>query len=204
MQKLIGLLFLVIGFNLYSQETAGIYNFKVNIDQLLTNQNQLNVPTILQDSLLSVVRRLVTQEVFTKTQWLFPLNKKGEPKKTRNTSTQIGNLPRGTKRQAMKTEYLEYYVKFRIIVGVNKPISLNNKVATYSLYKPYVRVKMKAYGLDRRVKYRKHIRLGGFNGINSVNMNVGGTTMSHINSLTIAEVFDMIFKGLDKFEKKVK
>jgi hypothetical protein len=212
MQKLIVAIFLIIGINAFTQGTAGIYKFKVNIDQRLTNQfivnnanqNQLNIPDVLNDSLVSFVKRLVTQEVFAKTQWLFPLNRKSEQKKTRSSSTQLGDMPRGTKRQAMKTEYLEYYVKFKIRVGVNKTMTVGNQIASYSRLKPYVRVKMKAYGVDRRVKRRKQIRLGGFKGIGSVNMNIGGTTMTQTNALPIEEIMDMIFKGLVKFEKKVK
>ena len=131
-------------------------------------------------------------------------SKKGEPKKTRNSSTQLGDMPRGTKRQAMKTEYLEYYVKFKIRVGVNKTMTVGNQFASYSRLKPFVRVKMKAFGVDRRVKRRKNIRLGGFKSIGSVNMNVGGTTMTQTNALPIEEIMDMIFKGLVKFKEKVK
>lgn len=212
MQKIIVIIFLLIGISVFSQGTAGIYKFKVNIDQRLTNQlvvnnmnqNQLNIPNVLNDSILSYVKRLVTQEVFAKTQWLFPLDKKGEPKKTGSSATQLGDMPRGTKRQAMKTEYLEYYVKFKIRVGVNKTMTVGNQVASYSRLKPYVRVKMKAYGVDRRVKRRKQIRLGGFKSIGSLDMNIGGTTMTQTNALPIEEIMDMIFKGLVKFEEKVK
>jgi hypothetical protein len=74
--------------------------------------------------------------------------------------------------------------------------------ASYSRLKPYVRVKMKAYGIDRRLKKRKSIRLGGFQSIGSFDFNMGGTTVTQTNGLPINEVLDMVFKGLKKFEDK--
>jgi hypothetical protein len=195
---------------LCSQSNAGIYKFKWRIDNRLVNNfvvnnaggNDLTIPTALYDSILSRVDILVSQEMQSETHLLYPLNKKGKELKTWSSSSQVGGLPRGTKRKAMRTEYLDYYVKFKILVDVNKTMTFGNTAASFSSLKPYVRIKMRVYGVDKRLKRHKQIRLGGFDNIGSFEFNVGGTTVTNSNALPIEQVLDMIFKGLLKFENK--
>ena len=210
MKKSLFILFLFVGFIAFSQGTTGIYKFKWHIDSRLTNQvvfnnngnGNLNIPNNLYDSVISRVEYLVTQELHSDVKWIYPINRKGKELKTGNSSSQVGGLPRGTKRQAMRAEYLEYYVKFKVIVGLNKTFTIGGVNASYSRLKPYVKVKMKAYGIDRRVKKRKKIRQGGFKSIGSFDFNMGGTTVTQTNGMPIEEVLDMVFKGLKKFEEK--
>jgi len=210
MKNTLFLLFLLFVSATFAQGTTGIYKFKWNIDSRLTNQvvinntgnGNLTIPNNLYDSVISRVEYLVTQELHSDTKWIFPINRKGKELKTGNSSSQVGGLPRGTKRQAMRAEYLEYYVKFRVTVGLNKTFTIGGVNANYSRLKPFVKVKMKAYGIDRRVKKRKKIRLGGFKSIGSFDFNMGGTTVTQTNGLPIEEVLDMVFKGLKKFEDR--
>jgi hypothetical protein len=195
---------------LSGQSNAGIYKFRWRIDNRLVNNfvvnntsgNDLAIPTALYDSILSRVDKLVSQEMQSETHLLYPLNKKGKELKTWSSSSQVGGLPRGTKRKAMRTEYLDYYVKFKILVDVNKTMTFGNTAASFSRLKPYVRIKMRVYGVDKRLKRHKQIRLGGFDSIGSFEFNVGGTTVTNSNALPIEQVLDMIFKGLLKFENK--
>jgi hypothetical protein len=194
-----------------AQSVSGIYKLKWNIDSRLVNNvvvnntgNRLSVPTALYDSVISRVEKLVSEEMFTKTQLLYPINRNGKELKTGMSSSQVAGLPRGTKRKAMRTEYMENYVKFKIIVGLTKSASIGNQVVSYSRLRPYVKVKMVAYGLDRRVKRRKQIRLGGFDSVGSFQYQIGGTTVTNTNAMPIEQVLDMVFQGLVKFENKVK
>jgi hypothetical protein len=75
--------------------------------------------------------------------------------------------------------------------------------ANYSRLKPYVKVKMRVYGINKRLQRSKQCRQGGFNSIGSFEFNVGGTTITNTNAMPIEQVLDMIFKGLNKFESKV-
>jgi len=201
---------LLIVNTLSGQSNAGIYKFKWRIDNRLVNNfvvnnnggNDLTIPTALYDSILSRVDILVSQEMQSETHLLYPLNKKGKELKTWSSSSQVGGLPRGTKRKAMRTEYLDYYVKFKISVDVNKTMTVGNTAASFSRLKPYVRIKMRVYGVDKRLKRRKQIRLGGFDSISSFEFTVGGSTLTNTNALPIEQVLDMIFKGLLKFENK--
>lgn len=212
MQKILIIFSLFYGTIAHAQGTAGIFKFRWTIDSRLVNElvinnvgnSQLDIPRPLYDSVITRVKGIVSQEMHTDTRLLYPFNKRGKELMTPNTTNQVGNLPRGTKRQAMRTEYLEYYVKFRIRVDLMKTFSLGNQIASYSRLKPYVKVKMKVYGVDRRVKRRKKIRLGNFKSIGSFDINIGGTTVTNTNAIPIEEVLDMVFKGLDKFEAKVK
>lgn len=212
MQKVLLFLFLSASLTALSQGTAGIYKFRWTIDSRLTNRvvvnnagrGRINIPTLLYDSVVNRVRKIVAAELHTETHYLYSLDKKGRERKMANTTDQIGGLPRGTKRQAMGTEYLEYYVKFKIRVDLTKTVSIGTDVASYSRLKPYVRVKMKAYGVDRRLKERKSCRTGGFKSIGSFNVNIGGTTVTNTEAPPIEQVMDMVFKGLIKFEEKVR
>lgn len=211
------LLILSLQFLSFAQGTAGIYKVKWFIDKRLTNEviinangggnfglDRLTIPPALYDSVVAEIQKIVQQDLRSDAQYIYPLSRSGRELRTNNTAEQVGGLPRGTKRKAMGTEYKEYYVKFKIHVGLNKTFGIGGEVASYSRLKPFVRVKMKAYGLDRRVKYRKTTRLGDFKSIGSFEYNLGGVTVTNTNGLPIEEVLDMVFKGLDKFENKVK
>jgi hypothetical protein len=194
-----------------AQTSSGIYKFKWRVDHRLVNNfivnnaggSDLRIPTILYDSVLSRVDKLVSQEMQTETHLLYPLNNKGVELRTWSTPSQVGGLPRGTKRRAMRTEYLDYYVKFKILVGVNKTMTVGAQGASYSRLKPFVKVKMRVYGIDKRLKRSKQSRQGGFNSIGSFEFNMGGTTITNTNALPIEQVLDMIFKGLTRFESKI-
>jgi hypothetical protein len=202
-----------------AQNTAGIYKVKWFVDKRLTNRfvventgggmgnfglNRLEIPAALYDSVLLDIKKNVEHELNTDAMYIYALNSNGVQLRSNATSERVGGLPRGTKRKAMKSEYKEYYVKFKIYVGLNKTFGFGNEMASYSRLKPYVRVKMKAYGIDRRTKYRKRTRVGGFDGINSFEYNMGGVKVTNSNALPIEEVVDMVFKGLDHFENKPK
>lgn len=202
----------------FAQETAGIYNFKWFVDKRLTNStivsssnsnsnwgvDRIAVPQNLYDSVLNRVKWIVQNELKMDAVYFYPLKNNGKELRTSNTAESVGGLPRGTKRRAMRTEYMNQYVKFRIHVGLNKTFGIGAANVNYSRLKPYVRVKIKSKGFGRGNVYRKTTRLGDFPSINSVEFNMGGVTVTNTNALPIEQVLDMVFKGLDKFQNKVK
>ena len=203
--------------SLCAQTGVGIYKIKWFVDKRLTNRfmmentgfgnagmGRLEIPTGLQDSVIKKVTSIVQDELRTDVAILFPTNSKGKALQSAAGLEWVGGLPRGTRKQAIKTEYKEYYVKFKIHVGVNKVLTIGNEAANYSRLHPYVRVKMKAYGVDRRLKFRKRSRKSGFNSLGSFEFNVGGVTMTNSNALPIVEIVNMVFQGLQRFEEKVK
>lgn len=211
------ILFITFIFNFFSnhaQSTAGIYKIRWHVDKRLTNnftintgfgnRNELIIPNALYDSVLNRVVHVVTQELRTDTRLVYLTNDRGNQLLTPSTIDQVGGLPRGTKRKAMKTEYMEYYVKFRIRVGVNKSGTVGTETMNYSRLRPYVRVKMKAYTLSFWQTRRKSVRKGGFPSIGSFEFQVGGTTMTNNNALPIEQVVNMVFQGLEKFEQKIR
>lgn len=214
MYRILCFSFLFFSFALYSQGTAGIYKVRWHVDKRLTNnftvdnafgnQNNLNIPAHMYDSVVQRIIQVVTEDLRTDTRMIYVTNDRGNQLLTPTRIDQVGGLPRGTKRKAMQTEYLEYYVKFRIRVGVTKSGTIGNELVNYSRLRPYVRVKMKAKTLNRFQTKRKSVRQGGFPSIGSVEFQVGGNTMSNNNALPIEQVVDMVFKGLDKFNKKIK
>ena len=206
--------FLLYSFGSHSQGTAGIYKIRWQVDKRLTNnftinnnfgnQNNLIIPAQLYDSVLNRIVQVVTNDLRTDTRILYLTNDRGNQLLTPTSIDQVGGLPRGTKRKAMQNEYLEYYVKFRIRVGVTKSTTIGTEVVNYSRLRPFVRVKMKAKTLNRWQSKRKSVRKGGFPSIGSVEFQVGGTTMTNNNALSIEQVVDMVFKGLEKFDEKIK
>ena len=182
------------------------------VDHRLTNSftiganggNQLTIPKHLFDSITTEVHKIVQSELHSDVQWLYSLNKRGQERRYASTSQQVGGLPRGTKRQAMATEYLEYYVKVKISVDVHNIASIGTEVVTYSRLRPFVKVKMKAYGIDRRRKYRKVARTSNFKSIGSFQYNIGGVTMTNNNALPIEQIVKMVGEGLEKFKNKVR
>ncbi|MEY4603763.1 MAG: hypothetical protein RIT43_1055 [Bacteroidota bacterium] len=202
--------FLFIALKSNAQQGAGIYKMHWFVDQRLTNRftiganggNQLTIPQHLYDSITSEVQKIVQSELHTNVQWLYSLNKKGQERRYPATSQQVGGLPRGTKRQAMATEYLEYYVKVKISVDVHNIGSIGTEVVSYSRLKPFVKIKMKAYGIDRRRKYRKVARTSNFKSIGSFQYNLGGVTMTNNNALPIEQIVKMVGEGLEKFKNK--
>ena len=212
MKRLLLAAFVLVGSLVHSQGSAGVYKVRWTVDSRITNSftinntgtNRLEIPTNLYDSVTRQILAIVKEELHTDAKLFYPINSNGEEMRFNGSSEQVGGLPRGTKRKAAATEYLEYYVKFKIRVGVNKTFTVGNEMASYNRLKPYVKVKMKAYGVDKRCKFRKHARKTGFRSLNSFEYNLGGTTMTNTNALPINEVVDMVFKGLEKFRGKIK
>ncbi|TNF50617.1 MAG: hypothetical protein EP305_00035 [Bacteroidetes bacterium] len=215
MKNFICLIFLLVSVQLLAQGTAGIYKVKWFVDKRLTNRfvvensgggmgnmglNRLEIPENLYDSVLMEIKSIVEKELQTDAMFIYSLNGNGKQLRTNATAERVGGLPRGTKRKAMKTEYQEYYVKFKIYVGLNKTFGIGNEFASYNRLKPYVRVKMKAYGIDHRVKFRKRKRTGGFDSISSFEYNVGGVQVTNTNALPIDQVVEMVMTGLTNFE----
>lgn len=205
-------LLILISLNSLAQGTAGIYKVRFFIDKRMTNRlvvnntgiDRLEIPPALYDSVVGEIIQIVGEQMHVDTRFIYCLNNNGEEMRTRSTEDYVGGLPRGTKKRAMRTEYMEYYVKFKIHVGLNKTVGFGDQIASYSRLKPYVRVKMKVYGVDKRCKFRKRSRMGGFKSLGSFEFNMGGTTVTNTNALEIEEVMDMVFKGLEKFRNKVK
>lgn len=214
MNRILLFVFVLSYISSFSQGTAGIYKVRWHVDKRLTNnftvnngfgnQNNLNIPPQLYDSVVNRIVQVVTHDLRTDTRMLYLTNDRGNQLLTPTRIDQVGGLPRGTKRKAMQAEYLEYYVKFRIRVGVTKTGTIGNETVNYSRLRPYVRVKMKAKTLNRFQTKRKSIRRGGFPSISSIEFQVGGTTMTNNNALPIEQVVDMVFRGLDKFDEKIK
>ncbi len=219
MKNLICLIFLLVSVQLHAQSNAGIYKVKWFVDKRLTNRfvfentdgvmrnnglNRLDIPENLFDSVLMEIKGIVEKELQTDAIFIYSRNNKGKQLRTAASAEHVGGLPRGTKRKAMKTEYQEYYVKFKIYVGLNKTFGIGNEFASYNRLKPFVRVKMKAFGIDRKVKFRKRKRTGGFDSISSLEYNLGGVKVTNTDALSINEILDMVFNGLVNFENKIK
>jgi hypothetical protein len=218
MKYVVILISLIIGFSSIAQGTAGIYKVKWFIDKRITNSqvitnlngggnfglDNLSIPQNLVDSVINEIQIITTNELHANARVIYPLSKKGNELRTSPSQDYVGGLPRGSRRKAMRTENMEYYVKFKIYLGLFKTFTFGNELASYSRLKPYVTVKMKAYGVDRRRKFSKRTRLSGFNNIGSLEFQVGGIKVTNSNALPINEVVDMIFQGLDKFKNKAK
>ncbi|MFN5878792.1 MAG: hypothetical protein ACK44B_07995 [Flavobacteriales bacterium] len=212
MKRLILAVFLFVGSLAHTQSSAGVYKVRWTIDSRITNSftinntgtNRLDIPANLYDSVTNQILAIVKEELHTDAKLFYPLNSNGKEMRFNASSQQVGGLPRGNKRKATATEYLEYYVKFKIRVGVNKTFSVGTELASYNRLRPFVKVKMKAYGVDKRCKFRKRSKKTGFKSLHSFEYNLGGTTMTNTNALPINEVVDMVFQGLEKFRSKVR
>lgn len=216
MKSIILLLALTISSMTFAQGTAGIYKIRWFVDKNLTNSfvvnntnggfgntnNTLMIPQQSLDSVLVEIQKIVSEQLHAESQIIYALNKKGKQIVSGNSMEYVGGLPRATRRQAMKTEYKEYYVKIKIYVGVNKGMGIGNEVASYTRLRPYVRVKMKAYGVDKRCKFRKKARQGGFDTVGSFQYNLGGVSVTNTNALPIQEIVKMTRAGLEKFKAK--
>jgi hypothetical protein len=204
-------LVLWVALNITAQPSgAGIYKVRWFVDKRLTNSvtvnnigtTPLSIPNALLDSVLNEITNIVKNELQAESRLIYSTNSNGKERLTITTSENVGGLPTGTKRQAFKTEYMEYYVKFKIIIGVNSVAAFGGQAVSYARLKPYVFIKMKAYGLDRKVKFHKSVRLASFNSIGSVQYNIGGVSMTNNNAITPEQMTNMVFEGLTKFKNK--
>ena len=215
MKTILFTLFLVISSMSLSQGTAGIYKIRWFVDKNLTNSfminnnggigsrnNSLMIPQQSYDSIIVEINKIVSEQLHAETQIIYAMNNRGNQIVSGNSMEYVSGLPCANKRQAMKTEYKEYYVKFKIYVGAAKGAGFGNEVASYSRLRPYVRVKIKAYGIDKRCKFRKHSYKGGFDSIGSMQYNIGGVTMTNTNALPITEIVRMTRIGLETFKNK--
>lgn len=212
MKIFVFLLIISFSFSSFTQHSTGIYKLTWRIDKRLTTafrmetQNQgviqdvhsFRMPDHHRDAVIEQTISIVNELLNTNSHLVYRKRKNGNQIATYASQEYVGGLPRSTKKKAIKEFEQDLYAKVYINVSAFRTSSLGASILNtgVSRLRPFVRIKIKAYGADRRRVYRKKIKLTDFDKLRSVSYTVGGTTVTRSQTLKDFEIKDMVVRAL--------
>ena len=219
MKTIILFIYLSTSIYCFTQHSTGIYKMTWRIDNRLTTafqmetQNQgifrdvhtFRMPEQHRDAVVDQVKSIINELLNTNSQLVFRKRKNGNRIETGSSQEYVGGLPRSTKRKAIKEFEQDLYAKVYINVSAYRSNIVGASVLNtgVSRFRPFVRIKIKAYGSDRKRVYRKKIKLNDFEKLRSVSYTVGGTTVRRSQTLKDYEIRDMVIRALKSMSPTV-
>jgi hypothetical protein len=206
---------LFIFFPFFTFAQGGIFKVRLMVDKALTSSvtfstaNQANntysnfrFPSNLQDSIKSEIQKTVKSQLFKESHFIYDLKADGSKKVTLETGTFAGGYPKMTKKRAIFGYEEELYIKIKIKVqGYNGP-SFGAMGVQYSNIHPTVKVKMKAFDVDKKKVFSRKIRLWDFDKLNSLSYTNPLGTITTTKALNPEQIYQMIKHTLMVFNEE--
>lgn len=194
---------------------AGIFKVRLLVDKALTSSVTLTTanqssnayssfrfPSNLQDSIKFYIQKTVKSQLFKESNFIYDLKADGSKRATLETGTFAGGYPKMTKKRAIFGYEEELYIKIKIKVqGYNGP-SFGAMGVQYSNIHPTVKVKMKAFDVDKKKVFSRKIRLWDFDKLNSLSYTNPLGTITTTKALNPEQIYQMIKHTLMVFNEE--
>lgn len=194
---------------------AGIFKVRLLVDKALTSSVTLTTanqssntyssfrfPSNLQDSIKFYIQKTVKSQLFKESNFIYDLKADGSKRATLETGTFAGGYPKMTKKRAIFGYEEELYIKIKIKVqGYNGP-SFGAMGIQYSNIHPTVKVKMKAFDVDKKKVFSRKIRLWDFDKLNSLSYTNPLGTITTTKALNPEQIYQMIKHTLMVFNEE--
>lgn len=209
------ILYLVIfnPFQYFAQ--AGIFKVRLLVDKALTSSvtfttanqssnaySNFRFPSNLQDSIKFYIQKTVKSQLFKEAEFIYDLKADGSKRRTLETGTYAGGYPKMTKNRAIFAYEEEVYVKVKIKVQAYSGPSLGLMGVQYSNIHPSVKVKIKAFDIDKKKVFSRKIRLWDFDKISSVSYTGQFGSITNTNALNPQQIYQMIKHTLLVFNEE--
>lgn len=194
---------------------AGIFKVRLLVDKALTSSvtfttanqssnaySSFRFPSNLQDSIKFYIQKTVKSQLFKESNFIYDLKADGSKRATLETGTFAGGYPKMTKKRAIFGYEEELYIKIKIKVqGYNGP-SFGAMGVQYSNIHPTVKVKMKAFDVDKKQVFSRKIRLWDFDKLNSLSYTNPLGTITTTKALNPEQIYQMIKQTLMVFNEE--
>jgi hypothetical protein len=207
--------YLIVLIPFHYSAQVGIFKVRLLVDKALTSSvtftaaNQTNnaysnfrFPSNLQDSIKSYIQKTVKSQLFKESTFIYDLKADGSKRSTLETGTFAGGFPKMTKKRAIFGYEEELYVKFKIKVQAWNGPSFGAMGVQYSNIHPTVKVKIKAFDMEKKKVYSRKIRLWDFDKISSISYTNPIGTITNTKALNPEQIYQMIKHTLLVFNEE--
>jgi hypothetical protein len=212
---IIATLYLVVFLPFHYSAQAGIFKVRLMVDKALTSSvtfttgnqssnmySNFRFPAQLQDSIKSYIQKTVKSQLFKESTFIYDLKADGSKRTTVETGTFAGGYPKMTKKRAVFGYEEELYVKFKIKVQAWNGPSFGAMGVQYSNIHPTVKVKIKAFDMEKKKVYSRKIRLWDFDKISSVSYTNPLGSITNTKALNPEQIYQMIKHTLLVFNEE--
>ena len=178
----------------------------VNSPGSLGFNNNLIPPfaTFLHDSVRLTLEKFVGEVLSTETVCIYRMNKKNEAISSSGFPGSISGLPRNYLRNSIKFYDKDYYVRVKVRFGgfaVTSPSLLGFQ---RGYIQPVVRIRIRAYDVERKKIYNRKFRYTNFPKLKNVQVSGFGSSIKviHQEILSSDMIFSMLKETITAYNKK--
>ena len=223
-------LFLFAPLFLFAQQSAGIYSIYfpisknllqatrvqssqgsiggvgvLNSGNLVANRNFIpQFAPFLHDSVRITLENFVAEVLSSEASCIFRMNKKNEVISSSGFPGSIGGLPRNYLRNSIKFYEKDYYVRVKVRFGgysVSSPSLLGFQKG---YIQPVVRIRIRAYNVERKKIYNRKFRYTNFPKLKNVQVSGFGSSIKVIQQEILSSdmLFSMLKETITAYNKK--
>lgn len=223
-------LFLFAPIFLFAQQSAGIYSIYfpisknllqatrvqssqgsiggvgvLNSGNLVANRNFIpQFAPFLHDSVRITLENFVAEVLSSEASCIFRMNKKNEAISSSGFPGSISGLPRNYLRNSIKFYEKDYYVRVKVRFGgysVSSPSLLGFQKG---YIQPVVRIRIRAYNVERKKIYNRKFRYTNFPKLKNVQVSGFGSSIKVIQQEILSSdmIFSMLKETITAYNKK--
>jgi hypothetical protein len=223
-------LFLFAPIFLFAQQSAGIYSIYfpisknllqatrvqssqgsiggvgvLNSGNLVANRNFIpQFAPFLHDSVRITLENFVAEVLSSEASCIFRMNKKNEAISSSGFPGSISGLPRNYLRNSIKFYEKDYYVRVKVRFGgysVSSPSLLGFQKG---YIQPVVRIRIRAYNVERKKIYNRKFRYTNFPKLKNVQVSGFGSSIKVIQQEILSSdmIFSMLKETITAYSKK--
>ena len=223
-------LFLFAPIFLFAQQSAGIYSIYfpisknllqatrvqssqgsiggvgvLNSGNLVANRNFIpQFAPFLHDSVRITLENFVAEVLSSEASCIFRMNKKNEAISSSGFPGSISGLPRNYLRNSIKFYEKDYYVRVKVRFGgysVSSPSLLGFQKG---YIQPVVRIRIRAYNVERKKIYNRKFRYTNFPKLKNVQVSGFGSSIKVIQQEILSSdmLFSMLKETITAYNKK--
>jgi len=223
-------LFLFAPIFLFAQQSAGIYSIYfpisknllqatrvqssqgsiggvgvLNSGNLVANRNFISqFAPFLHDSVRITLENFVAEVLSSEASCIFRMNKKNEVISSSGFPGSISGLPRNHLRNSIKFYEKDYYVRVKVRFGgysVSSPSLLGFQKG---YIQPVVRIRIRAYNVERKKIYNRKFRYTNFPKLKNVQVSGFGSSIKVIQQEILSSdmLFSMLKETITAYNKK--
>ena len=223
-------IFLFAPIFLFAQQSAGIYSIYfpisknllqatrvqssqgsiggvgvLNSGNLVANRNFIpQFAPFLHDSVRITLENFVAEVLSSEASCIFRMNKKNEAISSSGFPGSISGLPRNYLRNSIKFYEKDYYVRVKVRFGgysVSSPSLLGFQKG---YIQPVVRIRIRAYNVERKKIYNRKFRYTNFPKLKNVQVSGFGSSIKVIQQEILSSdmIFSMLKETITAYSKK--
>ena len=177
----------------------------INSGNLVANRNFIpQFAPFLHDSVRITIEEFVGEVLSSEASCIFRMNKKNEAISSSGFPGSISGLPRNYLRNAIKFYDKDYYVRVKVRFGGYAVTSPSLLGFQRGYIQPVVRIRIRAYDVERKKIYNRKFRYTNFPKLKNVQVSGFGSSIKVIQQEILSSdmIFSMLKETITAYNKK--